>query len=104
MGGYAEYRPRCAWRHRLAHRAGRPVLRKCLAAVLILECSFGAARFFSRQLKELPFIRVEKDGGVEWFVPGDGGQEGLHEVFGIQFRLEDGEIRIYRSRQEIKSH
>lgn len=98
-----QYRPRCSWRRRLARRTSNLVLRRCLTAVLVLECAVGAARFGER-ITQIPVIRAEESGNVEWFVPGEGDQAGYYDVFGIQFRLEDGEIHFYRSRQEIKSH
>lgn len=98
------YRPRCGWRHRLAGRARNQVLRKCLAAALILEGSFGAGQLFFGHLREIPVIRLEEGEALEWFIPKEGENERFHEVFGIQFRFEDGEVRIYRTREEIRSH
>lgn len=99
-----QYRPRCGWRHRLVRRTTDLVLRKCLMGVLVLECVIGAAQMFGNRIPGIPVVRMEESGNVEWFLPGEEDQPGTYEVFGIQFRLEDGEIRFYRSRQEIKSH
>ena len=98
------YRPRCVWRHRLDSRARNRVLRRCLAAVLMLECTVGAGQLFFSQIHEFPVVRREEGETVDWFVPKEKAREGVYEVFGIQFRLEDGEVRIYHSREEIKSH
>lgn len=98
------YRPRCVWRHRLAGRARKLVLRRFLAAVLICECLVGAGRLFFGRFPEIPVVRREAGETVDWFIPKGEDREGLYEVYGIQFRLEDGEVRIYHSREEIKSH
>lgn len=99
-----QYRPRCGWRRRLTRRCSNMALRKCLAAVLVLECFVGVLQLTGNRLIPIPVVRVEERGAVEWFVPGEEEQAGMQEVFGIQFRLEDGELRVYRSRQEIKRH
>lgn len=99
-----QYCPRCGWRRRLAHGISDMALRKCLAAILVLECFVGVLQCSGNRLAQIPVIRVEESGAVEWFVPGNEEQAGVYEVFGIQFRFEDGEIRAYRSRQEIKRH
>lgn len=98
------YRPRCRWRHRLGRDAGSGALRKFLAAALVLECAFGASQLLFGRLFKIPIVWVEEENHVEWFVPGTGEREGVYEVFGVQFRLEDGEIRFYRSSEEIISH
>lgn len=98
------YRPRCRWRQRLAGRDGNRTLRRCLAAVLILECTVVAGQLFSDRIPGIIVARREEDRTVDWFIPEEEDREGLYEVFGIQFRLEDGEVRVYHSREEIKSH
>lgn len=97
------YRPRCSWRHRLAGRARNRILRRCLAAALVLEC-FAGAGLLACRLFEASVVRVEDGEAVDWFIPKEETEEGVYEVFGIQFRFEDGEVRIYHSREEIKSH
>lgn len=99
-----QYSPRCAWRRHLVGRVSNLVLRRCLTAILVLECAVGVTQMLGDRISGSPLIRVEESGHVTWFAPGEGEQTGIYEVFGIQFRLEDGEIRFYRSRQEIKSH
>lgn len=96
-----QYRPRCGWRRRLSGRASSPALRRCLTAVLILECVVGVSQHLWQRI---PVIQVEERGDVTWFVPEEGEEAGIYEMFGIQFRLKDGEVRVYRTRQEIKSH
>lgn len=98
------YHPRCSWRHRLAGRARNRVFRRCLAAALVLECFAGAGRLLACRLFEEPVVRVEDGEAVDWFIPKEEPGEGVYEVFGIQFRFEEGEVRIYHSREEIKSH
>lgn len=100
--GNMAYRPRCFWRHRLAGRARNLVLRRFLSAVLICECLVGAGRLFSDRIPEA--FAVRRGETVDWFVPKEDAGEGIYEVFGIQFRFEDGEVRIYHSREEIKRH
>lgn len=99
-----QYRPRCVWRRRLARQASKHIIRRYLAAVLVLECVVVTAQILGFSMSGFSLVRTEESGGVEWFVPGTEDQTGIQEVFGIQFRLEDGEIQFYRSRREIKSH
>lgn len=99
-----QYRPRCVWRHRLVRQASKHTVRRYLAAVLVLECVIVTAQILGVSMPGLSLVRTEKTDGVEWFVPGAEDQTGIYEVFGIRFRLEDGEVQFYRSRKEIKSH
>ena len=73
--------------------------------LLIVECFAGAGRLISdRIIHEGGIFRREEGGTVDWFVPKEDAKEGVYEAFGIQFRFEDGEVRIYHSREEIKRH
>lgn len=98
------YHPRCRWRRRLSYRTPDRILRRCLTVVLILECLVGAGQLFAAHFPEAFVIRVEEGQQIDWFVPGEDSKKGVYEVFGIQFRFKDGEVRLYRSREEIKSH
>lgn len=72
--------------------------------LLIVECFAGAGRLISDRIHEEGVVIREEGRTVDWFVPKEDAKEGVYEAFGIQFRFEDGEVRIYHSREEIKRH
>lgn len=95
---------RCSWRYRLVLDRKRRKLRTCLMAMIILECSFGAAQFIRHRFDTLPIIKVEDSVKVEWFVPTETDLQGVQEGYGIQLDKEEGVLRFFHSRQQINGH
>lgn len=98
------YRRRFEWRHHLAEPGHGRILKKCLMAALILECSYGIHLMVPALPAGVPIIRRQDNITVEWFVPARGQRTEENEVYGIRLDWRAGELRFYRRSGQIKSH
>lgn len=69
-----------------------------------MECSYGLLVVVAPHLSTFPLVQTEDSIRMEWVLPDSGSHIGQQDVYGIWFRLKEGNIQFYRQSQEISGH